>query len=210
MGMGRYSRSRSGTRTLISLTLNPRQRGVGTVNRHEGSSVRTNDTTPTRPPASDSRTGVVLTGGRTLVVPPRRRGDAPDPRHPATADPRSANPRLCVIRCDPRPAARVAGARLGHQFPEPGQPRPGEPTPDPPISFTSQDAQPDSGETQSLLPRSPWRPPPVTRRPSKSYKPLQPVADQEEHIGHAPVVWYLYSQTGTATDRLAAVLLGES
>src|SRR5665811_2483567 len=113
----------------IDPDLNPRHGGVGTVNRHEGSSVRLNDTTPTGPPASDSRTGVVLTGGRTLVV--LRRGDAPDPRHPATADPRSANPRLCVIRCDPRPAARVAGPRLGHQFPEPGQPRPGEPTPEP-------------------------------------------------------------------------------
>ena len=45
--------------------------------------------------------------------------------------PRSANPRLCVIRCHPRRVTRVAGPRLGHQFPEPGQPRPGESTPEP-------------------------------------------------------------------------------
>jgi hypothetical protein len=50
--------------------------------------------------------------GLHALSPPRRRprrGDAPDPRHPATADPRSASPRLCGSGAiqDQQPASRA-------------------------------------------------------------------------------------------------------
>jgi len=138
----------------------PHSVGVGSVDGHEGSSVRYEQMTATRciSPASDhAGTQIVMTVGRTLVPALTHGAEAlPDSAsQPPQQQPRPANPRLCVIRCQSRRQSAPRATAPATNSLNRVQPRPGEPTPSPPISFTSHNAHPETGTTRSHLPRPP-------------------------------------------------------
>src|SRR5664279_4114034 len=70
-------------------------------------------------------------------------------------DPAEQPPRLATHACTRSGASQDEGSTDG-----------------PPVSFTSPNAHPKTGTSRCLLPQPQWRPPPVTRRHSKSYEPL--------------------------------------
>lgn len=113
----------------IDPDLDPRQRRMGSVDGPEGSfrSFEHRTRHPMRHrPVKRREPSSPWIGGRTLVL-DRVEGDKTTPEHVHPEPPQQApqpakNPRLCVIRCLPELGLRRRSTRLGHQFPEPGQP----------------------------------------------------------------------------------------